>query len=89
MQTIQKTELKAATDGGLGTGQSEAKQSTGEPKGLKVRAMLRARLGEDIFSSWFHALEFDGFDGKIVYTRFDGPGVVVSRYCEWLESRAA
>ncbi len=66
MQAIQKTELKAATDGGLGTGQSEAKQSTGEPKGLKVRAMLRARLGDDIFSSWFHALEFDGFDGKIV-----------------------
>ncbi len=66
MQTIQKTELKAAADGSLGTGQSEAKQRTGEPKGLKVRAMLRARLGDDIFSSWFHALEFDGFDGKIV-----------------------
>ena len=66
MQTIQKTELKAAADGSLGTGQSEAKQRAGEPKGLKVRAMLRARLGEDIFSSWFHALEFDGFDGKIV-----------------------
>jgi chromosomal replication initiator protein len=66
MQTIQKTELKTAADGGLGTGQSEAKQRTGEPKGQKVRAMLRARLGEDIFSSWFHALEFEGFDGKIV-----------------------
>ncbi len=30
-----------------------------------------------------------GFDGKIVYTRFDGPDAVVSRYYEWVESRAA
>lgn len=38
----------------------------GEIKGTKVRAMLRARLGEDIYTSWFKALEFDGFDGKTV-----------------------
>jgi len=66
MQTIQKTERKTAAGGSLGTAQSEAERRPGEPKGGKVRAMLRARLGEDIFSSWFHALEFDGFDGKIV-----------------------
>jgi chromosomal replication initiator protein len=28
--------------------------------------MLRARLGDDIYTSWFNALEFDGFDGKTV-----------------------
>jgi chromosomal replication initiator protein len=28
--------------------------------------MLRARLGDDIFTSWFHALEFEGFDAKTV-----------------------
>ncbi|MGE3231454.1 MAG: DnaA N-terminal domain-containing protein, partial [Hyphomicrobium sp.] len=35
-------------------------------KGAKVRAMLRARLGDDVYSSWFTTLEFDGFDGKTV-----------------------
>ena len=30
--------------------------------------MLKARLGEDIFTSWFNALEFDSFDGKTVRT---------------------
>ena len=25
-----------------------------EPRGQKIRAMLRARLGDDIFMSWFH-----------------------------------
>jgi len=66
MQTIQKTERKAAGGAALGTAQSEADQRPGELKGQKVRAMLRARLGDDIFSSWFHALEFEGFEGKTV-----------------------
>jgi chromosomal replication initiator protein len=35
-------------------------------QGQKVRAMLRARLGEDVFSSWFTAMEFDAFDGTTV-----------------------
>src|SRR5262245_24186561 len=38
----------------------------GESKGVKVRATLRARLGDDIYTSWFNALEFDEFDGKTV-----------------------
>ena len=37
-----------------------------EGRGAKVRATLRARLGDDIFTSWFNALEFDAFDGKTV-----------------------
>jgi chromosomal replication initiator protein len=37
-----------------------------EGRGSKVRATLRARLGDDIFTSWFNALEFDAFDGKTV-----------------------
>jgi chromosomal replication initiator protein len=32
----------------------------------KIRAMLRARLGEEVYSSWFNTVEFDGFDGKVV-----------------------
>lgn len=35
-------------------------------KGEKARAMLRSRLGEDIFTSWFAAMEFDSFDGRVV-----------------------
>jgi|LNFM01.1.fsa_nt_gb chromosomal replication initiator protein len=35
-------------------------------KGAKVKAALRARLGEDVFSSWFVALEFQAFDGEVL-----------------------
>lgn len=35
-------------------------------RGTKVRAMLRARLGEEVYTSWFNALEFDRFDGRVV-----------------------
>jgi chromosomal replication initiator protein len=53
----------------------EAKEVTETPdtgaqscssKGEKVRAMLRKRLGEDIYTSWFVAMEFDSFDGRVV-----------------------
>jgi len=41
--------------------------STGiDGRGQKVRALLRARLGEDIYTSWFNALEFDRFDGRVL-----------------------
>jgi chromosomal replication initiator protein len=35
-------------------------------KGQRVRATLKARLGEDVFSSWFNSLEFQSFDGRTV-----------------------
>lgn len=37
-----------------------------EPRGHKVRKMLRAQLGEDVYTSWFHSMEFEHFDGKTV-----------------------
>jgi chromosomal replication initiator protein len=37
-----------------------------EKRGERVRAQLRARLGDEVFQSWFKSLEFDGFDGKTV-----------------------
>ena len=43
-----------------------ATTTTDEPRGQKVRAMLRARLGDDIFMSWFHTLEFESFDAGTV-----------------------
>ena len=36
------------------------------PRGEKVRAMLRARFGEEVYGSWFRTLEFDNFDGRTV-----------------------
>ena len=37
-----------------------------EQRGHKVRAMLRARLGDDIFTSWFNALDFESFESGTV-----------------------
>jgi chromosomal replication initiator protein len=37
-----------------------------EGRGLKVRAMLKARLGEEIYQSWFKSMEFESFDGRMV-----------------------
>jgi chromosomal replication initiator protein len=46
---------------------AEADVSQGtEGRGAKARAVLRAQLGDDIYSSWFNAMEFDGFDGRVV-----------------------
>ena len=45
---------------------AEEGAQTMEGRGIKVRAMLKAQLGEDIYSSWFNAMEFDSFDGKLV-----------------------
>ena len=33
------------------------------PLGLRVRAVLKARVGEEVYTSWFNALEFHSFDG--------------------------
>ena len=35
-------------------------------RGDKVRVMLRARFGAEVYDCWFHALEFESFDGRTV-----------------------
>ncbi|NJM31532.1 MAG: hypothetical protein HC855_16900, partial [Rhizobiales bacterium] len=35
-------------------------------RGDKVRVMLRARFGSEVYDCWFHALEFESFDGRTV-----------------------
>ena len=50
-------------------------------KGQKVRKLLRARLGEDVYTSWFNALDFDSFDGKTVRV-----SVPVKFLCSWIRS---
>ncbi|MFA5899026.1 MAG: chromosomal replication initiator protein DnaA [Hyphomicrobium sp.] len=56
-------------------------KTTDEPRGQKVRAMLRARLGDDIFTSWFNALEFESFENGNV--RFSVP---VKFLRTWIQS---
>ena len=55
---------------GVASGEVSAKTSvTGRAcnaRGDRVRAMLRVRLGEDIYSSWFASMEFEDFDGRVV-----------------------
>lgn len=52
-----------------------------EGRGHKVRAMLRAQLGEDIFTSWFNAMEFESFDGATVQV-----SVPVKFLRNWIQS---
>ncbi len=80
MHAISKAELSLSTNTdrlvrgrpALAEGQEPKRQDAtfeggaSEGRGAKVRATLRARLGDDIFTSWFNALEFDAFDGKTV-----------------------
>src|SRR5918911_3240659 len=35
-------------------------------RGHKVRAMLRAKLGEDVYSSWFGSMEIESFEESTV-----------------------
>src|SRR5262245_41729195 len=53
-------------------------------RGEKVRAILKARLGEDIYSSWFNALEFESFDGRLVVAT-----VPVKFLKSWIQSHYA
>lgn len=55
-----------------------------EGRGQKVRAVLRAQLGEDVFTSWFNALEFDDFDGRTVKA-----SVPVKFLKNWIQSHYA
>jgi chromosomal replication initiator protein len=60
---------------------SEALQPPEEPRGKKVHAALKARLGDDIYTSWFKTLDFDGFDGKTVVA-----SVPVKFLRNWIQS---
>ncbi|AGK56195.1 chromosomal replication initiation protein [Hyphomicrobium denitrificans 1NES1] len=61
-----KTAEAQSVSGAQGTAVVETATDAIEGRGQKVRAMLRAQLGEEIYSSWFKSLEFEGFDGRVV-----------------------
>ncbi len=66
METIQKAGRTVTAGVHAGIVQAGTNEAQGESKGHKTRAMLRARLGDDIFLSWFHTLEFESFEAKTV-----------------------
>lgn len=49
--------------------------------GQKIRAMLRGRLGEEVFVNWFNSLEFDRLDGQTLYVT-----VAVKFLRNWIQS---
>ncbi|MFM7084035.1 MAG: chromosomal replication initiator protein DnaA [Hyphomicrobium sp.] len=60
---------------------SEALKTSEEPRGKKIHAALKARLGDDIYTSWFKTLDFDSFDGKTVVA-----SVPVKFLRNWIQS---
>ena len=65
MQAITKTDA-AVTDRSVTIVGPEAAHAAVEGRGQKVRAMLKASLGDDVYSSWFKSMEFESFDGRLV-----------------------
>ena len=85
MQTIQKAERSVAAGTFAGAPHSgSSEHASSEPKGQKTRAMLRARLGDDIFLSWFHTLEFESYEAQTVKV-----SVPVKFLRTWIQSHYA
>jgi chromosomal replication initiator protein len=53
---------RAASTGDAGAGEAARAKAQLAQRGQRVRTILRARLGEDVFSSWFATLEIDEID---------------------------
>jgi chromosomal replication initiator protein len=65
MQTITSAVAAGNAKGEATLGPVEAHAAV-EGRGQKVRAMLKARLGDEVYSSWFKSMEFESFDGRLV-----------------------
>jgi chromosomal replication initiator protein len=66
---MQHTQQVQDVASGVIEANSKSEPSTGKScnaRGDRVRAMLRVRFGDDIYSSWFASMEFDEFDGRVV-----------------------
>jgi len=59
-----RTAAGGAGSGGRGGGDGVDGGDHQPPRGDRVRAILRAKLGEEVFQSWFKSMEFEDFDGK-------------------------
>src|SRR4030088_544311 len=69
VKNMQHTEQVQGVPSGVGEGANKPEVSgkaSCNARGDRVRAMLRVRFGEDIYSSWFASMEFENFDGRVV-----------------------
>ena len=83
---MQHTEQVRGVTSGAGEGSTDF-EVTGKAcnvRGDRVRTLLRARLGDDIYSSWFQSMEFEGFDGRVVRA-----SVPVKFLKNWIQSHYA
>jgi chromosomal replication initiator protein len=67
MQAIQRSgevQVKRAADQDVELLDPAAAAAAVEGCGQKIRALLKARLGEEIYNSWFKSMEFESFDGR-------------------------
>lgn len=85
MQHFEQVEHGLSETGkGESAGKADLDAKSCNARGDKVRSMLRARLGEDIFSSWFASMEFESFDGRAVRA-----SVPVKFLKSWIQSHYA
>lgn len=66
MQATKTSEAVAVAQVDPATALAVDPQAAVEGRGQKVRAMLKARLGEEIYASWFKSMEFESFDGRLI-----------------------
>lgn len=52
-----------------------------ETSAQRIRAMLRARVGDEVFTHWFNSMAFDEFDGRTLYV-----SVPVKFLQNWIQS---
>ena len=79
---VSATELKGDT---LALGTSLVVTANGgEVRGQKVRTLLRAQLGDEIFNSWFNSLEIDHVEGDVLRA-----SVPVKFLRNWIQSHYA
>jgi chromosomal replication initiator protein len=52
-----------------------------EASAPKIRAMIRAKLGEEVYTSWFNSLEFDRYENGTLYV-----SVAVKFLRNWIQS---
>src|SRR5262249_26636499 len=84
MQHIDHVPSVATATVDLSSNGADQSNTSNNARGERVRAMLRARLGEDIFSSWFASMEFEAFDGHVVRA-----SVPVKFLRKWIQSHYA
>ena len=75
-----------AKNAGKPQGGGEAGKKAGDDNGVngrgqKVRQALKANLGDDVYSSWFHSLEFASYEGGVLVVT-----VPVKFLKNWLET---